>query len=242
MLGQRRRLRQVRPNRSVNKMIENKIHITKLAAAERQLRAAIRMYFEDEDELAIHTVASAAYKVLADLKAERGLDEVADWHLTSFFYVIRDFRRGTLPSHLTQNEEFMSWVAGMAAQLPISGDTKPEDLAVTVSRRATIDYWNEKNKTANFLKHADRDPRAALPLDEIDNEALLMQAYCAYRDLTPDELGNEGLVFRIFIGAKSPETEITDYEFNDLVQKISAVPESERKRLCGHIVRGLNTA
>lgn len=55
-----------------------KLHITKLAAAERQLRAAIRMYFSGEDDLAIHTVASATYRLLADLKAERGLEEAAD--------------------------------------------------------------------------------------------------------------------------------------------------------------------
>ena len=223
-------------------MTENKVHITKLAAAERQLRAAIRMFFDEEDDLAIHTVASAAYKVLADLKADRGMDEVADWHLTSFFYVIRDYRRGTLPDHLTQNNDFMSWVADIANQLPITGETKLEDVSVTVSRRAVIDYWNEKNKTANFLKHADRDPRAALPLDEIDNQTLLIQAYCAYRDLTPDELGNEGLVFRIFIGARSPEAEDSNSGYKDLVLKISEVPEPKRKHLCGFVVRELNAA
>ena len=79
-------------------MSSGKIHVTKLAAAQRQLRAAIRMFFSGEDELAIHTVASAAYRVLSDLKMERGRDEVGDYYLTKIFYAVRDFRRGTLPS------------------------------------------------------------------------------------------------------------------------------------------------
>jgi hypothetical protein len=35
------------------------VHINKIAAASRQLDAAVRMFFTKEDELAIHTVASA---------------------------------------------------------------------------------------------------------------------------------------------------------------------------------------
>jgi len=77
-----------------------KIHVTKLAAAGRQLRAALRMYFAEEDDLAIHTIAAASYRLLADLKAERGMNEAANVYLTSIFYVIRDYRRGSLPERL----------------------------------------------------------------------------------------------------------------------------------------------
>ena len=59
--------------------------MTKLAAAQRQLCAAIRMFFDGEDELAVHTVASAAYGILRDLKAERGRDEAADNYLNAVF-------------------------------------------------------------------------------------------------------------------------------------------------------------
>jgi hypothetical protein len=38
------------------------VHITKLSAAKRQLQAAIRMHFQPEDELAVHTVGSAVYR------------------------------------------------------------------------------------------------------------------------------------------------------------------------------------
>ena len=44
----------------------------KLEAARRQLNAAIRMTFANEDELAIHTVAAAAYGIVRDLLGTRG--------------------------------------------------------------------------------------------------------------------------------------------------------------------------
>jgi len=53
-------------------MMSAQLHVTKLSAAQRQLRAAIRMFFAGEDELAIHTVASAAYRIIADLKGSEG--------------------------------------------------------------------------------------------------------------------------------------------------------------------------
>jgi len=74
-----------------------KVHVTKLAAAQRQLRAAIRMFFAGEDELAVHTVASASYRILADLKEERGRDEVGDYYLTAIFYCVRDYHRVDAP-------------------------------------------------------------------------------------------------------------------------------------------------
>jgi hypothetical protein len=54
------------------------IHINKFAAASRQLDAAIRMFFAKEDELAIHTVASAAFRLLRDLTAKRGKNFTAE--------------------------------------------------------------------------------------------------------------------------------------------------------------------
>jgi hypothetical protein len=59
-------------------MTHASLHITKLAAAKRQLQAAIRMYFMPEDELAVHTVAAAVYGLLKDIKRERGMNEAAD--------------------------------------------------------------------------------------------------------------------------------------------------------------------
>ena len=45
--------------------------VSKCEAAARQLRAAIRMYFENAEPLAIHTVAGAAHGLLLDLLRRR---------------------------------------------------------------------------------------------------------------------------------------------------------------------------
>ena len=111
------------------------LHVTKLAAAGRQLRAAIRLYFAGEDELAIHTIASAAYRLLADLKAERGIEEAEDVYLTSIFYAVRDYRRGSLPEEMTSNSELMAWVIGLADLLPIYKDSKIDLISHNVQPR-----------------------------------------------------------------------------------------------------------
>jgi hypothetical protein len=43
------------------------VHITKQAAAQRQIDAVIRILFSGEDPLAVHTVVAAAHSILADL-------------------------------------------------------------------------------------------------------------------------------------------------------------------------------
>jgi hypothetical protein len=56
--------------------------ITKEEVARREIEAAIRMYFSEEDAIAVHIVASAAYRVLTDIckrkKIRSGHDEIMD--------------------------------------------------------------------------------------------------------------------------------------------------------------------
>ncbi len=54
-----------------------KIEVDKISAARRQINAAIRLLFSDEDPIAIHTVASASFRVLKDL-AEKQDSEIMD--------------------------------------------------------------------------------------------------------------------------------------------------------------------
>ncbi len=95
-------------------------HLSKSTAARRQLYFAIRMYFAGEDGLAIHTVASAAYRVISDLKEKQGRNEVGDHYLTRIFYAIRDYRRGTLPGYLANDHETMKCIRELAERIPIT--------------------------------------------------------------------------------------------------------------------------
>ncbi len=217
------------------------LHVTKLAAAKRQLQAAIRLFFMEEDELAIHTVASASYGLLKDMKRERGQSEAADSYLTTFFYLVRDFRRGTLPNHMTSDPNIMVEIERIADQFsPITADSKYSDVRVTISPSIERQYWNESNQAANFLKHADRDTGGTLPLEKLDNHLLILKCYSAYRDIAPDDLGNEGLVFQAFTAADNPAHQATGSAFDTLLVSMKRVPSDQRLELCYKVIVEMN--
>lgn len=217
------------------------LHVTKLAAAKRQIQAAIRLFFMEEDELAIHTIASAAYGLLKDLKHDRGLSEAADSYRTTFFYLVRDFRRGTLPPHFTADPSIMAEVERIAGQLsPITADSKLSDVKVTISPDTERKYWNENNRAANFLKHADRDKDGTLQIEKIDNNLLLLKCCSVYRDIAPDNLGNEGLAFEAFTAANNSSHQATGSNFDSLVESMRQVPSEHRLGLCYKVVTEMN--
>lgn len=176
------------------------VYVTKLAAARRQLLAAIRMFFAGQDELAVHTVASAAYRIIADLKAKRGRDEASDYFLTMIFFVVRSYCRETLPKKLAEDPEFMKWIRKIADQIPITKSSEYEDFTVHLQLDERRQFWTEMNRASNFLKHADRDATASLSLDDVDNLKLLIMAFSSYRDLVQGavEPESEGLVLWVY--------------------------------------------
>lgn len=218
------------------------IHATKLSAAKRQLQAAIRMYFQPEDELAVHTVSSAAYGLLKDIKQSREMSEAADTYLASIFYAVRDYRRGTLPPHMTSDPDFMLEVRRLAEQLsPITADSKLTEVRADIAPELERQYWNDTNRAANFLKHADRDVERVLPVDTIDNRLLLMKCFSAYQDVAPDNLGNEGLVFQAFIMASNESYELGSSSFDSLVVSMRKVPIEHRPQLCYKVIAEMNS-
>jgi len=48
------------------------ITITKIDAAQRQLKEAIRLWFDDRDPVAIHSLACSAYQIIHDINKQRG--------------------------------------------------------------------------------------------------------------------------------------------------------------------------
>lgn len=216
------------------------LHVTKLVAAQRQLRAAIRMFFDGEDELAIHTVASAAYRIVADLKIKRGRDEVGDYYLTTIFYVVRDYHRGTLPKLFTDNPETMKWIQETADQLPITASTKYEEIRGTVSEETAKEWWRKRNKVSNFLKHADQDANAHISLEEIDNLHLLTLALASYSDLVKDDLGAEGLILWIYFNVVTKTKEQLPEGYRDIANDLDECDPDEQLRLCALFVDRMN--
>jgi hypothetical protein len=91
-------------------MSEADQRISKLDAARRQLDTAIKLFFDNEDGLSVHTLAYASFKVLFDI----------------------------YPVH--QDDDFAAKIDELISQIG----------------------WKRFNQTANFLKHADRDPHESL--------------------------------------------------------------------------------
>ncbi|MCX5818470.1 MAG: hypothetical protein NT047_00930 [Deltaproteobacteria bacterium] len=52
------------------------LDLSKLDAAKRQLEVAIKLYFNFDDPVSIHTLTAAAYNVLKDINKNRGNDPV----------------------------------------------------------------------------------------------------------------------------------------------------------------------
>lgn len=201
------------------------------------------MFFMPEDELAVHTVAAAVYGLLKDIKRDRGMNEAADAYLTTFFYLVRDFRRGTLPDHMTYDPAFMAEAKKIADQLsPITADSKLSDVRVTITPQLERLYWNDTNRAANFLKHADRDTGGTLPVEELNTEHLLTKCFLAYQDVAPDDLGNEGVVFQAFVTANNPAYQIGDTSFDSLVRSMRKVPTERRSEICHRIIQDMNAS
>lgn len=217
------------------------IHLTKLAAAQRQLRSAIKMYFSGEDELATHTVAAAAYGIIKDLKSVRGRDEAGDYYLTIMFYAVRDYRRGTLPSYLTDNREAMGSIREWAEQLPtITATSKYEDIKSVAPPGVAKQFWNERNKVSNFLKHADRDANNHISMGEVDNLFLLALAQSSYCDLDKGGLGNEGLVLWIFCCVEHGMIENLPTELHQIASHLQSLSHEKRMKRCSELLIELN--
>lgn len=216
-------------------------HVNKLAAAKRQLQASIRLFFMGEDRLAIHTVASAAYGLLKDLKRTFGQNEAADYYLTTIFYLVRDFRRGTLPTYLMSDAAMIAGIKHIADQLsPINKDSKLSDVKISIPDTLERQYWTENNQAANFLKHADRDSDGEFSLESINNYLLLLKCYSAYCDIGPDDLGNEGVVFKAFTLLSNSAYQTTNTVFGSLLESLKSVPDNKRLEYCYKLIVEMN--
>lgn len=215
------------------------VYVTKFAAAERQLRAAIRMFFVEEDDLAIHTIASAALRLLADIKNDRGMDEAADAHLTAIFYAVRSYKRGSLPKSMTSNSELMAQIVEMATILPIEADSQIEDVKVSIDAESARRYWQNRNKAANFLKHADKDPSATLDVTDVGNAHLLMQCLSAYTDLFKDQLAPEGLVFWLYCCVRDEDLSSVPPHLQPITDRLQKIDPDELRGFCAEYIRAL---
>jgi hypothetical protein len=214
------------------------IYVNKLAAAQRQLNAAIRMEVAGEDALAIHTVAAAAYQILRDLKKHRGRGEQSERLRAGIFALAKDLAHGNLkelPQKIAASSILVRAINEVAEAIK-RGDVKSyadvdQHIRITGDERK---HWAAFNVPAGFLKHADREPKSVLSLDQIDNDLLIGSSIAAYVDLMgPGSFTPEMIVYAVF------RSDADQDGWTSKLNAISKMPPQKRRRACLSLLRDL---
>ena len=157
------------------------IFINKLEAARRQLDAAIRMTFANEDELAIHTVAAAAYRILRDMLHKRGRHDLEDLYRAGLYKMAKDFANGELSKDKLIELQTYDLVSTIAEDIKVHGDeVTAENVPLILNESSKKAHWQAVSGVAGFLKHADRHPETLISLHDVNNESLIFHACLSY--------------------------------------------------------------
>lgn len=150
--------------------------VTKAAAARRQLDAAIRLWFAEEDDLAIHTVGAAAYRILRDLMEKRDLQPAGEFVRLGLFSFAQSVVEGR-DVNLPDGAEIQAIIDRLAEAIKAGEVRSVDDISPIRDRNG---WWKTFNVPADFLKHADRDLDAGIQESDIDNKSLLLSACGTY--------------------------------------------------------------
>ena len=92
-------------------------------------------------------------------------------------------------------------------------------------------FWKNRNRIANFLKHADRDSEAHLNEAEVDNLTLLLLTVSSYHDLAPFGLRAEGYVLVFYGVITGLGTSTEDFSDDELKLLVTAERLDEAERI-----------
>jgi hypothetical protein len=214
------------------------IFINKLEAARRQLDAAIRMTFANEDELAIHTVAAAAYRILRDMLHKRGRHDLEELIRFGFYTMAKNFLEGKIEKDSLEKSQLYHLVSRIADTMKVHGNKLTVDnMPIFVNEASKKAHWQAMSKVSGFLKHADRLPEAIISLADVDNTALIMYA-CATFGVVSHALTPEMVIFNQYVAAT---TGITREQFSGnqrrIVDYLERLSPSRRRRACQKFIR-----
>lgn len=212
--------------------------VFKTTAAQRQLDAAIRMYFAGEDELAIYTVAAAAHRILRDLMETRGRSAVSELLHDGVQGLAEALAKGTLSDQdrrLFEGQPIWQVIVRLADSIRDGGSSARLDVVTNSHFDRT--FWHSQNEPANFLKHADRDAEHAISVNKIRVEPLLDSACIAYMHLMA------GLTIEMDIYAISRQIALTDSTLPEdlecMRRTLARLPTGKRNRVCIRLIREL---
>jgi hypothetical protein len=219
---------------------EAEASVSKLDAARRQLDAAIRMYLANEDELAIHTLAAAAYRILRDLLEKRGLSDLDVPVGMGVYLTAKDYVEGKMGDEELNvvcgcNQEFKTFILNLSGKIRKHGNKFQRlDAKVTLSKAQKRAIWTELSKGSNFLKHADKDHDDVLNQETIKNDLLIRLAIAAYQRFSFPPT-NEMFVFYIYYQASNWENGLASQLGSDdlkFVEPLVPMTAAERRLAC----------
>lgn len=220
------------------------VYVNKIAAAQRQLDAAIRMTFAGEDDLAIHTVAAAAYSILRDIKKKNGKNELKDQIGDGLFAIAKDLVDGTLseiPAPIANVRVMKELVLEISKHIKSSGaQSKEEVFEVHFPVSFEKEFWNKQNKPANFLKHADRDTDFHMSVEEFESGELIFMACGSFVDImrvsTP-----EMIAFHVFETARTKNFDGMRERFKKISKKLSQLDDDSIRIKCQDLLKELKS-
>ena len=217
--------------------LKSTVQISKIAAAQRQLDAAIRMFFQREDELAIHTVAAAAFQILRDVTKQRGGHFTSEVFRSGILSIAREYVRGTLPPDkiaMIKGSSLMPTIAELAERIRVEGDNFDEQsIRVDVSKGHEHKLW--LSEITVFLKHADRDPNGFLSEDGLDNEKMLLATSAAYLELMKQPTPEIAAYFA-FWSVRNHQMLDLAVEVQSFARQLEATKEAERYEACAKFI------
>lgn len=213
-------------------MLRSTLKITKVAAAQRQIDAAIRMFFLDIDELAVHSVAGAATKLLQELHRKRGADPMSLQVKAGLLGMIKEHLAGK--SFGAEVDGILDSLAGSITaqqrhQLQISDNTTPlaRELQGNV---ATGVFWQKMLKSVNFLKHSTRDEEKLLNAEDVNNVNLIGHAVSSYLQLGLPLTKSMTVFNGYFISRDGANTQGSlDESFWTIVKLLALLPDKKAR-------------
>lgn len=226
-----------------NEQEKGKVFLNKMSAGERQLASAIRMYFLEEDALAVHTISSAAHNILADLLQARGKDASVHGSMYGLLRLARDFHEGQISEGdiRKMGDGAIDVAQDLQHLFGNDQDFNVEEIATSAPPEHRRAYWAEMRRSYNYLKHADRDANELLDEASINNEDTILSAIVCSQHLNMKHTAEKHFFYcamislgRIEGGGERPL---------DLELLMSGLSQAEifslgRKNLCGVVLDG----
>lgn len=212
----------------------------KLAAAQRQIDAAIRMLFLGEDELAIYTVAAAAHGILRDVMRKRGRSSAAEAVRDGIRGVANALAAGTLSDKeraAFEGTQLWPVIVALKKKTESTGD---DSLPITAGDGTEGRYWKLLSHAANFLKHADRDSSASIGLDEINVDAMLNAVCMAYVQLTGRPTPEMNALW-IYSCVADGRVQLLPKQLQPIALQLARIDKGRRLSACADVVRKLKT-